>query len=76
MSGKEDVVCDHAFMPCWDKGCQHAVPHKAGAVPSLNGLNMGDCAGERGERVCCVATGTPARIRCVPAHNKEVSIER
>ena len=60
------VVCDHAFMPCWDKGCKHAVPHRIG-VKSLNGLNMGDCADERREHVCCVATGTPERVRCVPA---------
>ena len=70
-SVQADVVCDHAFMPCWDKGCKHAVPHKAGQVESLNGLNMGDCADERREHVCCVAAGTPVRIRCVPAHNAE-----
>jgi hypothetical protein len=60
------VACDHAFIACWDKGCQHAVPHKAGQVADLNGLNMGDCTDERNECMCSVATGTLERIRCVP----------
>jgi len=67
-SVQTDVVCDHAFMPCWDKGCQHAVPHRIG-VQSLNGMYMGDCTDERNEHVCCVATGSPERIRCVPVLN-------
>jgi hypothetical protein len=63
------VVCDHAWEPCRDEGCQHAVPHKAGQVESLNGLNMGDCSAERREHVCCVAKGTQERIRCVRTNN-------
>jgi hypothetical protein len=60
------VVCDRARKACLAAGCNHAVPHRIG-VKSLNGLNMGDCTDERRESVCCVATGTPERIRCVPA---------
>lgn len=69
-SVQTDVVCDHAFMSCWDKGCQHAVPHRIG-VKSLNGMYMGDCTDERNEHVCCVATGSPERIRCVPVRNDD-----
>ena len=75
-SMQADVVCDHAFMPCRDKGCKHAVPHKAGTVESLNGLNMRDCIDERIEHVCCVATDAPERIRCVPVHNVQIEARR
>ena len=62
------VVCDHARAACVGAGCNHARAHRPGVL-SLNGLDMGDCTDERREHVCCVATGTPERIRCVPAHN-------
>ncbi len=70
LRGWGGVVCNHTEPNCVKAGCLHAVPHLPG-VPSLNGLQLGDCSQEAYDAVCCIPGDGSVRVMCVPLNQTE-----